>query len=222
MPEARPIAPRTLIACLAAASLFLAAQAGRAMDGEAVFETVRGWILEHPSLEAPFVQVNRWTGWSDAEPDTARGVLHLERPCCFRLDYTDPPGHEVVCDGETLWTYVPDLEQVIRTPVPEAGVGAGDLFLWLLRSARPDTTAIAEEPPIFRLGVEPPDDIGWRWLQIRVDMDSGSIAGYAYEDLQGNQTSFTFLEFTSVGRRGRESFRFRPPPGVAVEVVDAP
>lgn len=192
----------------------------QAVDGDAVFAKTREWIRGLPSLQAPFIQINNWVGWSDDEPDTARGVLHLQRPCCFRLQYEDPPGHEVTCDGETLWTYVPDLEQVIRTPVPEEGVGAGDLFLWLIRSAGPDSLAHPVDPPIFRLGVDPPEDIGWEWLEILVDVEDGSVRGYAYEDLQRNRTSFSFLGFTPVARRGSDSFRFEPPPGV--EVVDAP
>lgn len=192
----------------------------RPTDGVALFAKARQWIRELPSLEAPFVQVNRWVGWSDDEPDTARGTLHLQRPCCFRLAYTDPPDHEVTCNGETLWTYVPDLEQVIRTPVPEEGVGAGDLFLWLVRSATPDSLAHPVDPPIFRLGVDPPEDIGWVWLEILVDTEDGSIRGYSYEDLQENRTSFSFLGFKPVARVAASFFRFDPPPGV--EVVDAP
>ncbi|MBU1700522.1 MAG: outer membrane lipoprotein carrier protein LolA [Candidatus Eisenbacteria bacterium] len=187
-------------------------------DGPALFNKTREWILALPSLEVPFTQINRWTGWGDEAPDTARGVLYLERPCCFRLEYDEPAGHAIVCDGESLWTYVPELEQVIRTPVPEEGIGAGDLFLWLLRSAHPDSFAVLVDPPVYRLGVEPPAEIGWRELEILIDINDGSIAGYYYEDLQENRTAFQFAVFKTVPRGGREAFRFISPPGV--EVVD--
>lgn len=190
------------------------------VDGRALFDKTRDWLRSLPSMEAGFVQVNRWVGWSEDEPDTARGTLYLQRPCCFRLEYEVPKGHEVVCDGEVLWTYVPDLEQVIRADVPEEGVGAGDLFLWLTGSAAPDSLAYPYEPPIFRLGVDPPGDIGWRWLEVLADVESGAVEGYSYEDVQGNRTSFRFTEFRAVPRRAKEAFRFEPPPGV--EVVEAP
>ncbi|MBD3334352.1 MAG: hypothetical protein GF355_02450 [Candidatus Eisenbacteria bacterium] len=187
-------------------------------DGAELFQKVRAWILALPALEAPFIQVNHWTGWGESAPDTARGTLYLERPCCFQLDYSDPEGHLVTCDGESLWTYVPELSQVVRTPVPEAGVGAGDLFMWLVHAAEPDSAAYPVDPPIYRLGVEPPEAIGWRWLEIRVHAGDGSIQGYRYEDLQENETAFTFLEFDAAVRRGPEAFGFETPPGV--EIVD--
>ena len=38
----------------------------------------------------------------------------------FRFDYFRPTRHEIVCDGSTLWTYLPENRQVIQSDVREA------------------------------------------------------------------------------------------------------
>lgn len=35
------------------------------------------------------------------------------RPLMFRFDYYRPTRHEIICDGKTLWTYLPENRQVI-------------------------------------------------------------------------------------------------------------
>jgi outer membrane lipoprotein-sorting protein len=189
----------------------------RPVSGQLVLERLQEWLRRHPSLEARFVQVNRWVGWG-GEPDTALGRMIVQQPCCFRLEYEVPPGHLLTCDGETLWNYVPDIPQVVRTAVPEEGTGAGDLFLWVLERARPDSLAEMGADSVARLGIEPPPDFGWQRAEIRVNMKNGAPVAYRYEDRQGNVTTFAFKELLAIPEKGPEAFRFTPPPGV--EVVD--
>jgi outer membrane lipoprotein carrier protein len=40
-------------------------------------------------------------------------------PLKFRFDYFRPTRHEVVCDGKTLWVYLPENREVILTDVAE-------------------------------------------------------------------------------------------------------
>jgi outer membrane lipoprotein carrier protein len=49
----------------------------------------------------------------------AKGTFYLRRPGRFRWDYIDPK-QTIVCDGERLWLYDPDLEQVTVKRVREA------------------------------------------------------------------------------------------------------
>ena len=54
-----------------------------------------------------------------SKPQHAAGTLSLKRPGRFRWDYTDPR-QVIVCDGEHLWLYDPDLEQVTVRRVRES------------------------------------------------------------------------------------------------------
>ena len=49
---------------------------------------------------------------SGRRPQQSTGVFALQRPGKFRWSYETPYKHLLVSDGETLWSYDPDLNQV--------------------------------------------------------------------------------------------------------------
>jgi outer membrane lipoprotein carrier protein len=49
------------------------------------------------------------------------GVLELRKPGRMRWEYADPKGKLVVCDGKTLWMYIPSDNRVSKTPLKETG-----------------------------------------------------------------------------------------------------
>lgn len=62
------------------------------------------------SYRADFEQVV--TGQFGEVLQTATGTMHLERPGRLRWDVDEPYPQLVVADGEHVWVYDPDLEQV--------------------------------------------------------------------------------------------------------------
>jgi len=59
-------------------------------------------------------------GAAFAQPDESRGTLLLQRPGKFRWDYMQPYKQQIVGDGQRLWIYDVDLEQVIVKPMDAA------------------------------------------------------------------------------------------------------
>ncbi len=51
------------------------------------------------------------------QPTTQKGQFWLSKPDRFRLSASAPISQTIVSDGENLWTYDLDLEQVIITPL---------------------------------------------------------------------------------------------------------
>src|SRR5437870_1909105 len=84
-------------------------------------------------LQAEFKQTVRDARGRKIEESS--GTLALSRPNRFRWDYREPHPQVIVADGEKLWLYDPDLEQVTvrRLDQSLAGTpamllsGAGDL-----------------------------------------------------------------------------------------------
>ena len=60
---------------------------------------------------------------------TATGRMHLERPARLRWEVDEPYPQLVVTDGETLWVFDPDLEQVAVQALAEALSGSPTVFL---------------------------------------------------------------------------------------------
>ena len=60
---------------------------------------------------------------------TATGTMHLERPGRLRWRVDEPYPQLVVADGEHVWIYDPDLEQVTVRPFEETVEGTPAMFL---------------------------------------------------------------------------------------------
>lgn len=67
------------------------------------------------TLEAEFTQLARDAAGRDIQ--SIPGTLALARPNLMRWETQDPIPQLIVSDGDSLWTYDKDLEQVTRDPV---------------------------------------------------------------------------------------------------------
>lgn len=89
---------------------------------ETPFRTDRSGMPGLASVEADFFQ--RSTMAEKKREMRADGRMSLKpatdsEPLKFRFEYYRPARHEVVCDGKTLWIYLPENRQVIQSDVEE-------------------------------------------------------------------------------------------------------
>jgi outer membrane lipoprotein carrier protein len=114
---------------LAGAVIFLAAgmqaaggapAATAAASSQPGMDRLRNFIEQVQSLRAGFRQ--EVVNGNQEVVEVARGELLLKRPGRFRWDYAEPYQRVVVADGERLWLYEADLEQVTVRPL-SAGLG---------------------------------------------------------------------------------------------------
>lgn len=207
---------RVARACLTAAlslAVALNLAAGEAAgDAEA---DLRRFLVEVSSMEADFHQTL-------VDPDGAvaqatSGRLYILRPLRFRWEYQEPGEQLVVSDGERMWLYDVDLEQVTvrkldgslqRTP---AALLSGDTDF--------------DEAFVVKGQWEEGDT---RWVELAPKQDSGDFQSMRVAfrdgrlvamDLTDNLDQQTRIEFGASVRNPEldaELFTFTPPEGVDV------
>lgn len=150
---------------------------------------------------------------------TSRGEFAFVRPDRFRLRYLQPFEQEIVADGQTLWLYDPDLNQVTARRQAEALAqtplallaAAADLRAvrqsFELREGEPrDGLAWVEAVPRTRDGAIQRIALGWR---------QGQLEGLDIQDGLGQRSVLRFGAWQTTGLTLAQ-FRFQPPPGVEV------
>ncbi len=109
-------------AILAAALLALQASAS-SVDTAELEELLNGMT----SFRAEFRQTV--TGHYGEVLQTSTGRMHLERPGRLRWEVDEPYPQLVLADGDSVWVYDPDLEQVTVQPLAETVEGSPAVFL---------------------------------------------------------------------------------------------
>lgn len=197
------------------ACLLLAPAAFAQGTGDAVAQ-VDAYLASLKTLSADFAQVVR--NRDGQVVDRASGTLSLSRPNRFRWDYRQPYLQTIVADGERLWLYDSDLEQVTVRAL-EAGLGSTPAML-LSGSGKVGDAFTA-------LALEREDD--WTWARLRPKQEGSDFdrVGLAFDargqlaamELRDKLGQATVIEFGNVRRNpplDAALFRFEPPPGADV------
>jgi outer membrane lipoprotein carrier protein len=208
------IKPLLLAATLAVAS------AGASADGLKDLET---FLREVGSAQAGFTQVvtsPKRAGESVARSKTSSGRFEFLRPNRFRFEYTQPFPQSIVADGQTLWLYDVDLNQVTARKQQEV-LGSTPAALI---AAGTDMKALSE---VFDLKSAPAQD-GLEWLvakpkskdgqlqSVRVGFKAGQLAVLEIADSLGQRSVLTFNQWQDNAPLKAEQFRFKPPVGADV------
>lgn len=147
------------------------------------------------------------------------GLFQLSRPGKFRWKYERPYEQLIVCDGERIWTYEPDLRQVTVRPSADALSGTPAALL-------SSHTALQDEFHIEDRGVAQ----GLQALRLtpKADADFSSIdlwtrdgvpVRMVFVDTLGGSTEVRFDDIRINGKLDAAAFSFKPPKGV--EVVES-
>ena len=206
-----------LILCLGGlvpvASVWSQAETGDELEPQAV-EFLERFIADVADLTANFEQ-NVFDA-DDELIESSAGQFLLLRPDRFAWYYDTPYELIVVADGESLWMYDVELEQVTRAPLSDLASSPAMLLS--------GEGSVSEG---FRVRDAASDD-GRRWIELLpVDDDSEfASARIAFSDgvpgaleLVDGLSQLTRIEFADVdvnsGLRRRD-FEFDPPDGVHV------
>lgn len=216
-PRLAALAALALLGAATPASVFgqEAAPVGRAP------ELLRSFLAETVTFEAAFSQVLLEADSDRSQVSTGRFYLH--RPQRFRWDYREPVTQLVVADGENLWLYDPDLEQVTVRRLDD-GLSATPAMLLSGQGNLEDT---------FRIGAAYQED-GYDWVELAALGDSADFAGIrvgfvadrlaAMEliDALGQTTVIRFEDVVVNGPIDPALFQFVPPPGADVLSDEGP
>ena len=177
-------------------------------------DTLRDFVRNVKSGRAAFTQVV-------SAPDGVRkksssGSFEFMRPNRFRFAYTKPFEQLIVADGEKVWIYDADLNQVSSRKIASA-LGATPAALLAGGTLERD----------FDLAPLPARD-GLEWAQatpkakdsafqaVAIGFRGKTLAAIEIVDSFGQRSLLTFAQFAANAPVAAESFRFTPPAGADV------
>lgn len=152
------------------------------------------------------------------QTETTRGTVKLSAPRQFRWEVTSPAAQLIVADGDHIWIWDPDLEQVTvrNQSFEEQGSpltvlidpteldrqftvrdgGQADGLTWLLLTPRK------------------PDEAPFQ--SAKLGFGTGGLARMEFADALGQRTEIVFSGWTRNPRFAAGTFRFTPPMGADV------
>ncbi len=155
-----------------------------------------------------------------ARSKTSRGSFEFQRPDRFRFNYRKPFEQTIVADGQTLWLYDADLNQVTARKQSQA---LSSTPAALLASAS-DMKALQQD---FSLSAEPDAD-GQQWVQavprardgqiqsVRIGFKGDQLATLDILDSFGQRSVLSFSGLQTPANLPADTFRFKPPVGADV------
>jgi outer membrane lipoprotein carrier protein len=166
------------------------------------------------SISADFEQ-QVYTGKSKGK--LSQGTLALKAPRQFRWDVSKPFKQLIVADGEKVWIYDPDLEQVtVRSQGTEEAHSPLTVLTDLTQLDRDFTTS------------EQGDHDGLTWLRLKskdkepqfaycdLGFDAHDLSSMRFEDTLGNTTEIRFSSWQRNPKLKPDAFTFTPPKGADV------
>jgi len=204
---------------LVAGLLLVAAFAARANGG---LDALDAFIKSAKSGRASFTQVVTAPS-RDGQPartKTSSGTFEFQRPSKFRFDYQKPFEQVIVADGQTLWLYDVDLNQVtsrsqnlVLGSTPAAVIASAPNLAALSRNfnleAAPDKDGL-------QWAVATPKDREGQLNSMRVGLRGNELVKLEIVDGFGQRSVITFEKMEINAAIPAERFQFKPPQGASV------
>jgi outer membrane lipoprotein carrier protein len=157
------------------------------------------------------------TSGPNRRPQLASGSMALERPGKFRWAYQKPYYQLIVADGEKLWIYDRDLNQVTVRRLGQA-IGSSPAALLAGRGALGENFELREAGAAEGLewieAVPRKPDSGFEL--VRLGFRGGAPEAMELRDTLGNVTALRFIRFERNPKLEPGQFAFVPPAGADV------
>ena len=170
------------------------------------------------SLAADFTQLYNAPG---ERPRRESGTLLLKKPGRMRWDYTSPEAKLFVCDGKSIYEYVPAEKYATRSPVKDSDdLRAPFAFLLGRGNLRRDFKRIefASESPVKAgnrvLRLLPKRSANFKELLIEIDPASLQLSRLSMIEPNGARSDFLFSNVRE--NAAMSDAQFKPPAGVEV------
>ena len=206
---------KKLIAGIGLAALVASASAGG-------LESLEAFVKNAKSGRAEFTQTvtSPPKEGQIAREKVSTGTFEFQRPGRFRFDYKKPFVQNIVADGETLWLFDADLNQVTQRKQAQA---LGSTPAALIASA-PNLKALQAD---FALESAPERD-GLQWVKatpksrdgqlqsVQIGFQGDSLAALEILDSFGQKSVLKFSQVEVNPSLPASTFQFKPPPGADV------
>ncbi|WP_024890338.1 outer membrane lipoprotein chaperone LolA [Luteimonas huabeiensis] len=180
-------------------------------------DTLQAFTRDLRGLDGQFTQ--RVFDGNGRVKETSSGRVALAAPRLFRWEYVEPYPQLIVADGEKVWVYDPDLEQV--TVRPQGAEEQNSPLATLTDPARLDRDFDVSEE------AAPADGLHWMTLtpkreqeasfqSARLGFDGQGLARMEVIDALGQRTEIAFSGWRRNPAFAADTFRYTPPAGVDV------
>ena len=186
-----------------------------AVAGAASLERLRQFVRDTQTARTPFTQTV--TDKNGRVVQTVSGQFDLARPGRFRWSVDQPYKQLLVGDGQRVWVFDPDLNQVIVRNLGEA-LGASPAALLAGKEDVESAFAWKDQPPA--------DGLDWlaatplakesTFSEIRLGFDARGLVALELFDAFGQKSVVRFTAFERNPKLSPELFRFTPPKGADV------
>jgi outer membrane lipoprotein carrier protein len=145
------------------------------------------------------------------------GMVAIARPGRFRWSYDQPYEQLMVCDGQTIWAYDPDLKQVTVRPAGETLAGTpAELLAQNARLSENFTTRDLGEKDGLRVVLLEPRSEQSDFRSIELALRDGVPRRLKFSDPLGGSTLIELRDLKVNVAIPDAQFQFTPPQGVEV------
>ena len=201
---------KSVAASLIAFASLLATAAARADS----VDTLRDFVRDVKSGRASFTQTV--TAPDGAKRRSSSGSFEFSRPNRFRFAYAKPFEQLIVADGQKVWIFDADLNQVSVRKFSSA-LGATPAALLAGGSLEKDFDLSSQAPQ---------DGLDWAlalpklkdgaFQSVRIGFKGKALAAVEITDAFGQRSMLQFTHMTANAAVPADSFRFTPPAGADV------
>jgi outer membrane lipoprotein carrier protein len=185
-------------------------------------DSLENFVKSAKSGRAEFTQVVTGPAkeGQGARSKTSSGTFEFVRPIRFRFDYKKPFEQVIVADGQTLWLYDVDLNQVTARKQSQVLASTPAALI----AAAPDLGALRKDFNLEAAG----ENNGLQWMQATPRVKDGQLhsvkVGFRGNDLAkleildsfGQRSVLTFTKMDLNVAVSPERFQFKPPQGADV------
>ncbi|MCM5678863.1 outer membrane lipoprotein chaperone LolA [Schlegelella sp. S2-27] len=177
-------------------------------------DTLKSFVQDVKSGRAAFTQTV--TSPDGAKKRTTQGSFAFSRPGRFRFEYDKPFEQLIVADGQKVWLYDPDLNQVTVRPMSQA-LGATPAALLAGGALEKDfqLKAMADRDGL-QWAEAVPREKDSQFQSVRVGFRGGALAALEILDNFGQKSLLNFSQVQSNAAVPADDFRFTPPQGADV------
>jgi outer membrane lipoprotein carrier protein len=205
------------IARLQCVAFLLAGSISQAVSGASGAGSLERFFSEVSTFEASFVQVVL-----DENLDTldeSAGRMWMSRPGRFRWNYEPPNEQQIVGDGQNLWIFDPELEQVTVRNMDES-LGRSPAILLAGDGEFDELYEVEDLGPqgnIDWVSIKPKNEEG-SFSQVQLGFESDQLKLIQLLDRLEQITRIILTDPETNPALSSDVFEFSPPPGV--DVID--
>ncbi|MBC2743898.1 MAG: outer membrane lipoprotein carrier protein LolA [Desulfosarcina sp.] len=156
-----------------------------------------------------------------AVTDTASGTVMIRQPGKMRWEYLVPDPQTIITDGNDLWVYRPEENQVLVGKAPALfGEGKGAGFLSNIKTIRKRfqiTLEPAEDPKLYRLKLVPnTSSVDLTEVKLDISRKTFDLVQITTFNVYGDETRIELKNVSFENPPPEALFRFNVPEGVDV------